>query len=317
MVILWKGYIMKRLVQKEIEYFLKSKIIAKFILILVIGYSAVLLFELAGIINLHSSYEKYLDFYLEQGVDINNENYTIQENESGMLLVDNPLAYTKEKISKFLYALSPEYRSESILELSCLIFPIAFGALGAYIMSYDYKFKTFKMKVCSSNKTEVFFSKQIAMFLIAVIIWIVAFILTWIIGEVFFYYACSHVSSQEFLLEYSFNSSVFLQIAHSTLVAFIYLEIGALLGEITLSMWPSVLISVVYLFVVPTVEQLSMIDVREAINYFGVKIYQFMGIFSIKSSLSNGIAACVLLSSVVVFVPILAFYIFKRRSAYN
>ena len=308
---------MKKLLQQELAYSWRSKTFLVFTLFLTATFCAVMIFELSGIFQLQDSYQKYLTFYTEQGVDLSESEYTVQESTDGLELIENPLAYTKEKMAGFLYALSPEYRITRFLELSCVIFPLLLGAWGAYTASYDTKYKTLKMKVCSSSKTYVFWSKQVSMFVLALISVFIDGILSYIVGELLYRYACEHLSADFFPAFNQSTGSILLQIVHAVVVAILYLEIGFLIGNLTHSLWPAVLFAILYLFIIPTSEATAPFDIRDAINYFSIQLYSFPGIFSIPKSAATFPSAVLLLAITLLLLPLINGLLFKKRSAYQ
>lgn len=104
------------------------------------------------------------------------------EQSSNSTHIENLLSFYKELLDKSIFASSNEYRLTQIFESSIVLFPIVFGVLGIFNATYDYRFKTIKLKAVNVNRKTLATGKRLTSWLISIVILVVSISLAWLVG---------------------------------------------------------------------------------------------------------------------------------------
>lgn len=181
----WKQFTMKNLIKADIRYMFISKTILWICL----------LFGIFGLANswmcyqyANQSIQQYnstYSFMAEAGADIESElsaDYIIHEDNQ----IETPLSFFKEQAEKSLRIVSPQNVLTAFAESYTLFAPIVAVLVAAFLVSYDEKNKTARLKIARNGKACFVISKQISGILILFVILLTAFGLTFIFNRLFY-----------------------------------------------------------------------------------------------------------------------------------
>lgn len=307
--------------KQEIQYGIYSKtyfliilfLVSLFVIISYINYSAAT-----------SAYYDYLNtenYYIENNLDIEGGlegEYEIEHN-GNQAVIDNPILYDKEMVSRYVYTASPKYALTQFLESAFLYFPIVFGTIGLLTAIFDFKYKTIKIKTVRESKVNFAIAKQASLFVSGIPILIIALIIAYLINYFFYYKVSQAIPTLEFLSSLPGadpNSTVFLGFTFAYIVSVIFMTIGYTLGIIFKNIYVGIILIAVYMFILPN---LGVFDLKNSLHYIGNRIFDFRGVLSIdnaKDGTTLLTSICVLLCALI--IPfVLNIITIKKRSSFE
>jgi len=172
-------------INQEITYGIKSKIYLIITLLLVTLYGIVLFMNYNSVTDTYNTYLRYVDYYEKNNLDIEtdlNGDYKIEKSGNN-INITNPILYTKESLSKYIYAASPKYTLSQLLESSILFFPLVFGILGLVIATNDYKYRTIKLRTIRISRFKFGMVKQLSIIFSSFIMIAISLSIAYILGD--------------------------------------------------------------------------------------------------------------------------------------
>ncbi|WP_441440813.1 hypothetical protein [Brochothrix thermosphacta] len=259
---------------------MKSKIVVKFILVATVLFSMILLMNFSAVNSTHSDFQTQVKFAKENGEDINVElkkEYKVTEQSSNSTHIENPLSFYKELLDKLIFASSNEYRLTQIFESSIVLFPIVFGILGIFNATYDFRFKTIKLKAVNVNRKTLATGKHITTWLISLVILVVSISLAWLVG-----WAINSYLQQLHI----FNTTVSLplrdmglKVAWTVFLAIFYCELGYTIGYITKNSSISIIAIFIVSYIMPMLNfNLGYFDINKAILAISAQVFDYYGV---------------------------------------
>ncbi|HCZ37968.1 MAG TPA: hypothetical protein DHV18_00640 [Brochothrix thermosphacta] len=267
-------------IKMELRHAMKSKIVVKFILVATVLFSMILLMNFAAVNSTHSDFQTQVKFAKENGEDINVElkkEYKVTEQSSNSTHIENPLSFYKELLDKLIFASSNEYRLTQIFESSIVLFPIVFGILGIFNATYDFRFKTIKLKAVNVNRKTLATGKHITTWLISLVILVVSISLAWLVG-----WAINSYLQQLHI----FNTTVSLplrdmglKVAWTVFLAIFYCELGYTIGYITKNSSISIIAIFIVSYIMPMLNfNLGYFDINKAILAISAQVFDYYGV---------------------------------------
>ena len=125
----------KECINQEFRCGINSKIYYITLILLSLLFGIILFMNYNAVIDTHEAYLKYENYYKSNGLDLESDlkgEYKVEKHERGER-IENPIAYYKESVGKYLYSASPKYLVSEFLESSTLFFPLVFGILGLFV----------------------------------------------------------------------------------------------------------------------------------------------------------------------------------------
>ncbi|ANZ94302.1 MULTISPECIES: hypothetical protein [Brochothrix] len=271
---------MIRFIKMELRHAMKSKIVVKFIIVATVLFSMILLMNFAAVNSTHSDFQTQVKFAKENGEDINVElkkEYKVTEQSSNSTHIENPLSFYKELLDKSIFASSNEYRLTQIFESSIVLFPIVFGVLGIFNATYDYRFKTIKLKAVNVNRKTLATGKRLTSWLISIVILVVSISLAWLVG-----WAINSYLQQL----HTFNTTVSLplrdmglKVAWTVFLAIFYCELGYTIGYITKNSSISIIAIFIVSYIMPMLNfNLGYFDINKAILAISAQVFDYYGV---------------------------------------
>ncbi|MCM3217789.1 hypothetical protein ABER75_10910 [Niallia taxi] len=311
---------MKKYIEQEIKYGLKSKIYYTMSIFLLILFGVILYINYTAVTDSYSEYEYTLNYYQKNNLDVEedlNAEYNVETNLEGGL-ISNPIAYYKNTISRNIFAASSEYRLSQLLESSFLYFPIVFGVVGLLFSTNDYRYKTIKLRTVRINKRQWGAAKQLSLAISSLVILLAALTLAYIAGEFQFRYLENKIPIKEFAIDssiYTSSSPVLLKIIFAYGIALFFAEIGYTLGILFKNIYVGLIIVIVYTFVLPN---FGTYDLKNSIFFFGNKIFDFYGVVTIELVENTKFISSFLIILFTFLISILINYILLiKRSSYE
>lgn len=272
-----------KMLKNEVLYLLYSKIIFIFFVALM----GVLLLNAYGTVHALKSAAKHFEstkqYYIKQGEDIEQvlkQDLNVkQEQDIGggiVTYVDNPLRYDFEEVSRILSQLRPKNLSISILEMLTFLFgPFIFGLLGILLSTYDFRYKTVKVKSLKQSWRRNILIKQIVNVASVAVFVVGLFLVSRVLSEAIFAYAKSTVSNvNQYPLpeDAVLQSSVFTKLLVSIFIGVLFSIIGFSFGLVFKSATPPMVILAVYHFFVPS---LGKYDLKNLVSVTGHRFFEF------------------------------------------
>ncbi|GGJ11911.1 ABC transporter permease subunit [Paenibacillus hunanensis] len=267
-------------------------------------------------INAYNNYLKSYTFYKEQGVDVE-ALLKLPGSAPGSSLVDNSVRYYYDQLSSTIYILDGVHLITPTLEWLLFAFcPIIFGLYGLYVATYDYKYKTLKLKMLHATPKHILTVKFIVSLICIIVVMVITLIISCLAGLVASIYLSKKVPVYSFPIVDTFSiGSLPLQLLYALFLCIIFTAIGFLLGIIfKTTLFPAILIFV-YNFFVPL---LGKYDFKNLIASVAHSIFSFKGKFElivpvpipVTQSLFILLLFCLLLIAG-------SFLLFKRQSKYT
>ncbi|MEC0275313.1 hypothetical protein [Peribacillus frigoritolerans] len=202
-----------------------------------------------------------------------------EDNTNGEI-VSNIVRYDYESVASSVNNLKMERIGSITLEwLTFVFFPFFFGMFGIYIGTYDLKYKTIKIKAVQQNFFLLLFSKQLSMYLSAIIILSSSLLVSYVTGSIFLKMLSDRIPFSEFQLNIQTpDDNMFLQFLLSLSVAIIYSTLGFYLGLLFKGIIGPTILLISYNFILPVFGEY---DLRNLIAVLAHKIFSFTGNFKL------------------------------------
>ncbi|PQP83090.1 hypothetical protein C0Q44_17290 [Paenibacillus sp. PCH8] len=306
--------------KKELKYQWYSHIIWIVVIISVF-------ISLLNIYNLKSkaasSYELYVktyNLYKEEGMDVD-KMLDMPINISGTgseQVVDNPVRYRLAEAGDAIGLLKNSSIITNTLEwMTFVFFPIIFVIYSIYIASYDYKYKTIRIKATQMSSSKLITSKLLSLYLGVLIIFVTTTLVSFMAGYLFHQQLINEIPND---ILARFNTSLdhnnlIVQLLFSLMISLIFASIGFLLGILFKSALIPVILFFVYDFIVPV---LGKYDIRNIISVIAHDIFDFKGRFQLfKPTPVSEITSFSILIIVFVLSILLSYVCFSRQSKYS
>lgn len=311
---------MKKYFKQEIRYGLNSKIYYMITLFLMLLFGVTLFFNYSSVNDTYNGYLDTLDYYEKNNLDIDEDlasEYELEETKKGEQTITNPIPYYKETISKFVYAASPKYILSQLLESSTLYFPLVFGMLGLLIATYDFKYKTIKLKTVRMDKVSFVIAKQLSIAFISFIILVIGLMISYLVAWFMFRNLSANIPISEFVFNPgSPSSSIIIKFIFGYMIALIFAIIGFTFGTVFKNVFVGLISIIVYLFMLPN---LGTYDLKNSIYYFANRVFDFYGVIIVEAPKEDTTFLLAIL--VFLFVFILSFItnviVIKKRSSFE
>ncbi|MFC0523446.1 ABC transporter permease subunit [Pontibacillus salicampi] len=309
---------LQAITKNEFSYQLKSGIVWVIALILIA----------LCIVNYHNKYNNAIQNYelftqtkdnMEaDGYDIEKELQKTPEikKEGGTEVIENVLAYDYNNLVSSLIPFQFKDALSNTFEwLSFVFFPIIFALYGLITATYDYHYKTIKMKAVTFSFKNIFIGKILAMSLYALLIIILLIIITYGTHYIYRTLLISQLPYNEFASSIPASNSHSLWIVMFALsVMLLFAIFGMSIGFIVKSALIPAIILLVFNFMIPI---LGVYDPRNLLANFGHQLFNFQGnfqLFSPKPVPLVEAGAAITLSFLI--LTLLSFFISNQQSKY-
>lgn len=308
---------LKKSLKQEFQYGIYSKTYL-FILLFLIS-----LFSIISFINFHAVTDSYSDFlytvnyYEENNLKIEEDlekDYSFSEEGD---LIENPIAYSAERVSRYIYSASPKYAGIQFLEASFSFFPIVFGMLGLSVAEFDYKYKTIKTKSVRENKGNIGLAKQISLAISSFFILISSLLISYVTNFYFYYQIVKKIPITEFnFFNIESNNNMFLGFIFAYIISIIFSIIGYTLGILFKNIYVGIVFLSIYNFIIPN---LGVFDFKNSLYYIGNKIYNFYGVVDLESAAeATTLSISILILLCMLIIPfIVNIFIVTKRSSFE
>lgn len=303
----------------ELKHLKHGRILLALSIVVIVVNVALAFIDYEYVSSMYDAYDDIERYYKENKLDIQGDlssgTYNLTIGEGGNTTVENPILYHYDSMSKALFAVSPQYAVSHILELSIMVFPLLFAVLGAFLSTYDYKYKVYKHKILRFNRNNYFASKIIVLLLISFTSVISAAFISKVINIPLYKYICNCFPVEKFNVgSPRLLSGIVVQLSSIMLISFLYASVGFCIGTITKSSFITVAIFTIYLYIIPT---FSKYDINNCCKGIMKKIFNCYGIVNISVYKSiNFYIALTIISGVIIFANFISYLIIKKRSAY-
>jgi len=230
--------------------------------------------------------------------------------------IDNILRYDYENLTSSIYRIQPNQIVPSSLEwISFIFLPIIFMIYGVYIATYERKYKTLKIKSIQYDWRYFLITKQISLYISALIILTFSTLFSYIAGRFFYVIITKEIPMEQFQVLNAFaDKNLFVQLIITLFITIIFSTLGFSLGIICKGILIPVLIFVAYNFATPI---LGTYDIRNMIAVLGHQAFNFSGNFKLFTpSDMPTTTAVLLLIGFILLLTIITYVTFGRQSKY-
>ena len=229
-----------------------------------------------SISNQYNIYTQTLNNYKDNGLDINkalSTDYKINT-KNNIEEIDNILRYDFDEVSKAIESINPVNSVDSNLSYLTFVFlPIIWGVYGAIVGSYDFKYKTLKVRSILSKNKNILLSKQLSITIVIILNTIISVLIFSILSFVLYNSILSNNILKEFVTFSRLNIvDSILQILFSIIISIIFSNIGLVLGMVSKNGLIASLTICLYNLLIPN---LGIYDLKNLIMNLGSKIYTF------------------------------------------
>lgn len=270
-----------------------------------------------------SSYDLYVktyNLYKEEGMDVD-KMLDMPINISGTgseQVVDNPVRFRLAEAGDAIGLLNNSSIITNTLEwMTFVFFPIIFVIYSIYLASYDYKYKTIRIKATQMASSKLITSKLLSLYLGVLIIFLTTTFVSFIAGY-FFHQQLINEIPNAILARFNTgldHNNLIIQLLFSLMISLIFASIGFLLGILFKSALIPVILFFVYDFIVPV---LGKYDIRNIISVIAHDIFQFKGRFQLfKPTPVSEMTSFSILITVLVLSILLSYVCFSRQSKYK
>jgi hypothetical protein len=272
-----------------------------------------------------NNYQVYLHSraeYEKQGMDIEKALHApsdVQKQENGngseIEFVDNVLKYDYDNVSKALTIMRPNRILTQTLEwLTFFFFPLIFAIYGLYVATYDYKYKTYRVKAVQTAWYHLLIAKQLTVYLSALAVVVVTLALSYPVGLFFYRRISGKIPIHDFHLNVPMEHHVLWQFLLSLFICFLFSTLGFCAGVVFQRFSAPAILFVVYHFLIPF---LGKYDLRNMVAVLGHKVFSFYGNFQLVKPVAVPVPLAIVLPIVFVIVCTLAAYgIAMKQSKY-
>lgn len=305
--------------KKELYYQWFSKMIITSLIVIII-LSILNIFSLNNsITNKYNLYTQTLKFYKEDGLDIEkalSEDYEVKSN-GNIEEVDNVLKYDHDAVSNSIESIDPINTINSSLSFLTVAFlPIIWGVYGAIVGSYDFKYKTLKVRSVLSKNKNILLSKHLSISIVIVINTLISLLVFYILSLILYNSTLHNNTFKEFITLSKFNiGNNILQILFSITVSIIFSNIGLIIGMVSKNSLMASLIICLYNLLIPN---LGAYDIKNLIMNLGDKIYTFNESFQLNvyHPIDNNFIYIIFIF-IFTFISITFCRWFKKTSKFN
>lgn len=287
---------MKKYMNQEIIYGLKSKVYYIFIALLSFMFAGILYYNFTAVENTYEKYQYYINYYKDNDLDVEaalNDTYKVQKDDSGGMTIDNPLLYSKTLLEKYIYASSPKYALSQMLESSIILFPIIFFLFGSITATTDFKYNTNKLKTVRINKQKLNLLKQISLFLASLIIIIISLIIGLLTSFILYGILANEIPLENFNISNTpANTALGYKLIYGFVIAIVFSELGYTLGYIFKNIVVGFCGITIYEFILPL---LGKYDLKNIWYYLGKRIFTYCGCIRIIDPLKINIFKSVII----------------------
>ncbi len=313
---------MKNYLKTEIKYGIYSKLYLKTLVlmcVLICGFQYLHYSEIMYVEHDYNRKVKSYDGNLEAMYEDIEAEYSIDIREDGSMgVIENPIAYYKAMLDKYVNYAHPQNALAQIEEIFSGISMVVFSVFGALYIAKDDKYRIKKLKTIRMSKFTYIKYKQISMIVSAFIIMIAGFIFGIISNIVYYSIIKTKVDMNIIEIEKPIIDikTEIIRILIVVLVMLVFLEIGAFLATIFKSSTMSVCIMCAYLFVLQINVKYGL---SQCIQYLYDKFFDLNGVVSVNLAYNNyniGIVLAIMLSVLVVSV-VGSIFIENKRSSFE
>lgn len=261
-------------------------------------------------------YKKTEAIHLNQGLNIEEElkkEPNIYIDNDGVEVLENVLSYDYKNLVSSINELRPINNiSISLKWLTFIFFPLIFTLYGINIGTYDYFYKTIKIKIVHNKWKDVFIGKLLAIYLMTIIIFIVTIFSSIIISNIVFGILKNNIPIHGYIDNSSFDMLSFIKMSILSLtVCLLYGTIGLCIGIIFKSPLIPSLLFVGYNFFLPI---LFSGDLRNLISTFGHRAFHFDNDgFKLFQPIEISISHSILLLLIYYFVLLFGSFIISNK----
>ncbi|MEG0051564.1 MAG: hypothetical protein RR712_05230 [Terrisporobacter sp.] len=272
-----------------------------------------------SVFNQYNIYTQTLKHYKDNGLDINKDlstDYKINT-ENNIEEIDNILRYDFDAVSNSIEDLNPINSVNSNLSYLTFVFlPIIWGIYGAIVGSYDFKYKTLKIRSILSKNKNILLSKQLSITIVIIVNTIISVLIFSMLSFVLYSSILSNNILKEFITFSRLNIvNSILQILFSIITSIIFSNIGLVIGMISKNALIASLTICLYNLLIPN---LGVYDFKNLIMNLGGKIYTFNESFqlSLYYPIDNNFIYIIF---IFIFTFILTLFCkwFKKTSKFN
>lgn len=304
-------------IKMELSYAIKSHLLIKFILAIVLLFSLILYMNFKSVESSNLDFQTQLTFAEEVELELEKD-YIVTSETGKSMEIENPLAYYNFQLDKYLFASSNHYRLSQLLESSTLVFPLVFGVLVSLLATIDFKYKTIKLKGGMFDRRTLAISKHIALLLLTVIILLSGLVISWFIGWLFNKDLQRTLSLASGLSEFSLKALP-LKIIWTSFLALFFSELGYTLGYLSKSRTVSVIAIFSVFYLLPNYNlQLNYLDISASLKNISVMIYDYLGVIQPTDISDFSLFYSILaISFYVLLMLLLNYYVSKIRSNFQ
>lgn len=305
----------KNCIKHDLKYSIFSNIYTIFLSILCLLFGIVLFMNYNAATDTYTSYNNSKAYYEKNNIDMDESApYEIIQNEDTSITISNPIAYYKEKVGQYIYAASPNYTISQMLETSVLFFPLFFGVLGLIYATFDFNYKTIKVRTIRSSKNDYSISKHFVLIFSSVFLLSIALILAKLIGLLMFQLLKNSIPIDNFNYSLDNSHSILIKYIFGCIVAICFAEIGYTLGIIFKKCFiGSILIAIYSLFF----NNIGKYDLNNSIKELAKNIFDFYGVINIGTTRFISVTESILvISFVIIFCLITSVLIIRKRTSF-
>ncbi|RKM58222.1 hypothetical protein D6853_01405 [Butyrivibrio sp. X503] len=301
----------------EMEYLKRSYLCLIAVTCIILYSFGCSFFQYESVMDLYDSYNNISIFYedgnLDKGEYLDRE-YSIDETD-GAEVIKNPLMYFYAEMCKAIYSVSPKYGPVQALEIGIAFFPFIFVIIGSGMMVSDYKTKIIKHKILRFGRGGYAISKLITMFFIICSLIIGVLLTSKIFSLLLTGILARKIPFDEFnICNYTSNSSFVTKVIITLLISLFFCLIGALFGVIFRKTIPAVIVSGIYLYIIPV---RFVYEPKNIMYSIMNRCFDFYGIAKISSFiLCNFWTSMIILLLSILFLGLSIILVIKERSAY-
>lgn len=289
-----------------------------------IAAGAAVLAVVATVVQLRNRAEHLVDLFARSLSQAEQEGVRLEDalaapvrhtSADGVNSVDNVLRFDYENAVAGLTSLNPGPTAVHTLEFSTfIVFPVIFACYGIVVSTYDYRFKTLKVKASAHGRSQVMLAKALSLLAITGVVIVSTLIAAWLLAT---------VSSRFFALDTpeelpgaTLNRAGGLLPGLGIAVAscLFFGVLGLALGTIFRSAVAPLIGFLVVNFIVPI---LIAFDPRNLVAVLGHHAFTFEGSFQLVEPRGMpALVAALALVAISAALMAVAWLLFSRRSAY-
>ncbi len=309
---------MRKSIKQELTYQRLSKNILIFTAVLSALFAVTFVLSFLSVKSTDEDFRRQITYYEENNLNIQedlNGAYKVTSQSESSTLVENPLAYEKMLLEQKIYAASSDYAVPQALEASMAFSPFLFVLLGGLVATFDYKYKTIKIKTVQTNRFKVNISKQVSLAIMAFIILALSLIFAYICGHILELIVKSSVDASLLSpIRLIPKSGLWIKMLYGYLLALFYAEIGYLCGVVFQTPIVGFLAIVARGVVIPSLGAYDPLNIR---YFFADKIFDFVGVTTITPPKEIiAVWGAVILAAMMLAAVLINMVIARKRSSF-